>query len=179
MEELTTRVRDSISIDLSNTRRYSPLLYEYYRKQLELAKSIQSTYNIQCHTLFDAMTLMRKCLKDYCQQTVVHNPEYLAIDALTTNGNGIGNNMGHGANAHSNHVEYTYSDFLSENNLVLNGKAGLNATSSCSNSQQHPTMNLGGGSLPYSSNKQVNNKTYHFNFLKNYLEILCLKGVAQ
>lgn len=153
MEELTTRVRDSISIDLSNTRRYSPLLYEYYRKQLELAKSIQSTYNIQCHTLFDAMTLMRKCLKDYCQQTVVHNPEYLAIDALTTSGNG-----NHGGQ--SNHVEYTYSDFLSENNLVLNGKAGLNAASSCSNSQQHSSMtnrdNLGGGSLPYSSNKQVN-----------------------
>ena len=80
VEELTSRVRDSISIDLSNTRRYSPLLYEYYRKQLELAKSIQCTYNIQCNTLFDAMTLMRKCLKDYCQ--TVHNPEYLAIDEI-------------------------------------------------------------------------------------------------
>jgi hypothetical protein len=80
VEELTTRVRDSISIDLSSTRRYSPLLYEYYRKQLELAKSIQSTYNIQCNTLFDAMTLMRKCLKDYCQS--VHNPEYFAIDSF-------------------------------------------------------------------------------------------------
>lgn len=80
VEELTSRVRDSISIDLSSTRRYSPLLYEYYRKQLELAKSIQSTYNIQCNTLFDAMTLMRKCLKDYCQS--VHNPEYFAIDSF-------------------------------------------------------------------------------------------------
>ena len=83
VEELTTRVRDSISIDLSSTRRYSPLLYEYYRKQLELAKSIQSTYNIQCNTLFDAMTLMRKCLKDYCQS--VHNPEYFAIDSFHNN----------------------------------------------------------------------------------------------
>lgn len=80
VEALTSRVRDSISIDLSNTRRYSPLLYEYYRKQLELAKSIQCTYNIQCNTLFDAMTLMRTCLKDYCQ--TVHNPEYLAIDSI-------------------------------------------------------------------------------------------------
>jgi len=80
VEALTSRVRNSISIDLSNTRRYSPLLYEYYRKQLELAKSIQCTYNIQCNTLFDAMTLMRSCLKDYCQ--TVHNPEYLAIDAI-------------------------------------------------------------------------------------------------
>ena len=52
VEELTTRVRNSISIDLSNTRRYSPLLYEYYRKQLELARSIQSTYNIQCKAVF-------------------------------------------------------------------------------------------------------------------------------
>ena len=84
VEALTSRVRDSISIDLSNTRRYSPLLYEYYRKQLELAKSIQCTYNIQCNTLFDAMTLMRKCLKDYCQ--TVHNPEYLAIDAINLKG---------------------------------------------------------------------------------------------
>ena len=83
VEELTTRVRDSISIDLSSTRRYSPLLYEYYRKQLELAKSIQSTYNIQCNSLFDAMSLMRKCLKDYCQS--VHNPEYFAIDSFHHN----------------------------------------------------------------------------------------------
>ncbi len=72
VELITSRVRDSISIDLSNTRRYSPLLYEFYRKQLELAKSIQSTYNIQCNNLFDAMTLMKTCLKDYCQ--TVHNP---------------------------------------------------------------------------------------------------------
>ena len=98
VEALTTRVRDSISIDLSNTRRYSPLLYEYYRKQLELAKSIQCTYNIQCNTLFDAMTLMRKCLKDYCQ--TVHNPEYLAIDEIT----------------HSNSNQYTYEDFLAKQN---------------------------------------------------------------
>lgn len=83
VEALTSRVRDSISLDLSNTRRYSPLLYEYYRKQLELAKTIQGTYNIQCNTLFDAMTLMRSCLKDYCQ--TVHNPEYLAIDSLNVN----------------------------------------------------------------------------------------------
>jgi hypothetical protein len=87
VEELTTRVRDSISVDLSSTRRYSPLLYEYYRKQLELAKSIQSTYNIQCNTLFDAMTLMRKCLKDYCQS--VHNPEYFAIDSFQNAKNGV------------------------------------------------------------------------------------------
>jgi hypothetical protein len=80
VEALTSRVRDSISIDLSNTRRYSPLLYEYYRQQLELARSIQSTYNIQCNTLFDAMTLMKRCLKDYSQ--TVHNPEYFAIDTL-------------------------------------------------------------------------------------------------
>jgi hypothetical protein len=85
VEEITSRVRDSISIDLSNTRRYSPLLYEYYRKQLELAKSIQCTYNIQCNSLFDAMTLMRKCLRDYCQ--TVHNPEYLAIETLNTTNN--------------------------------------------------------------------------------------------
>jgi hypothetical protein len=85
VEEITSRVRDSISIDLSNTRRYSPLLYEYYRKQLELAKSIQCTYNIQCNSLFDAMTLMRKCLRDYCQ--TVHNPEYLAIETLNTSNN--------------------------------------------------------------------------------------------
>ena len=83
VEALTSRVRDSISVDLSNTRRYSPLLYEYYRKQLELAKSIQCTYNIQCNSLFDAMTLMRSCLKDYCQ--TVHNPEYLAIESLNMN----------------------------------------------------------------------------------------------
>lgn len=83
VEALTSRVRDSISLDLSNTRRYSPLLYEYYRKQLELAKTIQGTYNIQCNTLFDAMTLMRSCLKDYCQ--TVHNPEYLAIDSINMN----------------------------------------------------------------------------------------------
>lgn len=83
VEALTSRVRDSISLDLSNTRRYSPLLFEYYRKQLELAKTIQGTYNIQCNTLFDAMTLMRSCLKDYCQ--TVHNPEYLAIDSINMN----------------------------------------------------------------------------------------------
>lgn len=118
VEELTTRVRDSISVDLSNTRRYSPLLYEYYRKQLELAKSIQSTYNIQCNTLFDAMTLMRKCLKDYCH-TVVHNPEYLAIDAIAGSSS-IGVHSS-GAGSHVNHhAEYTYNDFLSENNLALN-----------------------------------------------------------
>ena len=83
VEELTTRVRDSISLDLSATRRYSPLLYEYYRKQMELAKSIQCTYNIQCNSLFDAMTLMRKCLVDYSQ--TVHNPEYLAINECKNN----------------------------------------------------------------------------------------------
>jgi hypothetical protein len=89
VEELTSRVRDSISMDLSNTRRYSPLLYEYYRKQLELAKSIQYTYNIQCNSLFDAMTLMRRCLRDqhsnYAssnQASCVHNPEYLTINDL-------------------------------------------------------------------------------------------------
>lgn len=97
VEELTTRVRDSISLDLSNTRRYSPLLYEYYRKQIELAKSIQCTYNIQCNTLFDAMTLMRKCLKDYCK--TVHNPEYLAIDEIDQ----------------CNSNRYTYEDFLAKN----------------------------------------------------------------
>lgn len=113
VEELTTRVRDSISIDLSNTRRYSPLLYEYYRKQLELAKSIQCTYNIQCNTLFDAMTLMRKCLKDYCQ--TVHNPEYLAIDAITAAAS---------TNLNSHNHEYTYTDFLSENNLSGGGGSG-------------------------------------------------------
>lgn len=92
VEELTSRVRDSISIDLCNTRRYSPLLYEYYRKQLELAKSIQYTYNIQCGSsssgqndlasnLFDAhLTLMRKCLTEHAQ--TVHNPEYLAVEEL-------------------------------------------------------------------------------------------------
>ena len=37
VEELTSRVRDSISVDLLNTRRYSPLLYEYYRKHLEVS----------------------------------------------------------------------------------------------------------------------------------------------
>ncbi|CAF0713415.1 unnamed protein product [Brachionus calyciflorus] len=99
VEELTTRVRDSISLDLSNTRRYSPLLHEYYRKQLELAKSIQCTYNLPCNTLFDAMTLMKKCLKDYSQ--IVHNPEYLAIDEIN----------------HSNsHNQYTYDDFLAKQN---------------------------------------------------------------
>ncbi|RNA35501.1 hypothetical protein BpHYR1_039970 [Brachionus plicatilis] len=98
VEELTTRVRDSISLDLSNTRRYSPLLYEYYRKQIDLAKSIQCTYNIQCNTLFDAMTLMRKCLKDYCK--TVHNPEYLAIDEI----------------GQPNPNQYTYNDFLAKNN---------------------------------------------------------------
>lgn len=146
-------MRDSISIDLSNTRRYSPLLYEYYRKQLELAKSIQSTYNIQCHTLFDAMTLMRKCLKDYCQQTVVHNPEYLAIDAITNSvGSGVGAHSagggGGGGSGGCNSGEYTYNDFLSENNLVLsNGKAiGFNNAAN-SNGQN-------GGSLPFSG-KQV------------------------
>lgn len=101
VEELTTRVRDSISLDLSNTRRYSPLLYEYYRKQIDLAKSIQCTYNIQCNTLFDAMTLMRKCLNDYCK--TVHNPEYLTIDEIDqTNSN-----------------QYTYKDFLAKNNQKL------------------------------------------------------------
>jgi hypothetical protein len=103
VEELTSRVRDSISVDLSNTRRYSPLLYEYYRKQLELAKSIQCTYNIQCNSLFDAMTLMRRCLKDYCQ--TVHNPEYLAIDAI------------HSVKSTTSTHDYSYNDFLSQNNI--------------------------------------------------------------
>lgn len=101
VEELTTRVRDSISLDLSNTRRYSPLLYEYYRKQIDLAKSIQCTYNIQCSTLFDAMTLMRKCLNDYCK--TVHNPEYLTIDEID----------------HTNLNQYTYKDFMANNNPKL------------------------------------------------------------
>ena len=99
VEELTTRVRDSISVDLLNTRRYSPLLYEYYRKHLELAKSIQCTYNIQCNSLFDAMTLMRKCLRDYCQ--TVHNPEYLAFDTIHADS--------------GNH--FSFSDYVQKNNL--------------------------------------------------------------
>nr|QVK45729.1 G protein-coupled receptor [Proales similis] len=80
VEQLTNKVRHSISTDLSNTRRYSPLIYDFYRKQLELAKSIQCTYNIQGNGLFDAMTLMRKCLRDQCE--TVHNPEYLTIEAI-------------------------------------------------------------------------------------------------
>ena len=100
VEELTTRVRNSISVDLSNTRRYSPLLYEYYRKQLELARSIQCTYNIQCNNLFDAMTLMKKCLKDYCQ--TVHNPEYLAIDAINKNSTSFS--------------QYNFNDYLAKTN---------------------------------------------------------------
>ena len=56
---------------------------EKFAQELELAKSIQCTYNIQCNSLFDAMTLMRSCLKDYCQ--TVHNPEYLAIESLNMN----------------------------------------------------------------------------------------------
>ena len=97
---MTSRVRDSISVDLLNTRRYSPLLYEYYRKHLELAKSIQCTYNIQCNSLFDAMTLMRKCLKDYCQ--TVHNPEYLAFDTIHTE---------------SSH-HFSFNDYVKKNNLA-------------------------------------------------------------
>ena len=80
VEALTSRVRDSISVDLSSTRRHSSLLYEYYRQQLELARSIQSTYNIKFTNLFDAMSLMKKCFRDYCQ--TVHNPEYLAIETI-------------------------------------------------------------------------------------------------
>ena len=80
VEALTSRVRDSISLDLSSTRRHSSLLYEYYRQQLELARSIQSTYNIKFTNLFDAMNLMKKCFRDYCQ--TVHNPEYLAIETI-------------------------------------------------------------------------------------------------
>jgi hypothetical protein len=83
VEELTTRVRDTVPVDLtSNARRYSPLLYEYYRKQTELLQHIQCTYNIQCSSLFDAMTLMRKCLVDYSR--TVHNPEYITANDLAS-----------------------------------------------------------------------------------------------
>jgi hypothetical protein len=99
-------VRNSISVDLSTTRRYSPLLYEYYRKQLELAKSIQSTYNIQCNSVFDAMTLMRKCLKDYCQ--TVHNPEYLAIESINTSK--------YLADTNLNSNQFSFKDYLIKNN---------------------------------------------------------------
>jgi hypothetical protein len=99
-------VRNSISVDLSTTRRYSPLLYEYYRKQLELAKSIQSTYNIQCNSVFDAMTLMRKCLKDYCQ--TVHNPEYLAIESINTSKYLTDTNL--------NSNQFSFKDYLIKNN---------------------------------------------------------------
>lgn len=142
VEELTCRVRDSISIDLSSTRRYSPLLYEYYRKQLELAKSIQSTYNIQCNTLFDAMTLMRKCLKDYCQS--VHNPEYFAIDSFKStkpNQNGI---------------------FLTKSSPVSNSANFLNFDSdnynkSLHNTNQLPNLNIS-PSVVLSSNVNTANK---------------------
>ena len=81
VEALTSRVRDSIVVDLSSTRRYSPLLYEYYKNNLELAKSIQSTYNVQCSSAFDTKTFAAKsCQKDYVQ--TVHNPEYLTIKEI-------------------------------------------------------------------------------------------------
>lgn len=112
------------------------------------------------------MTLMRKCLKDYCQHTVVHNPEYLAIDAINMNNhssatsNGSAHSSGGGCGAGAGiHAEYTYSDFLSENNLVLNAKTGSNCTSS---NQNATASNLGAF-----SSKQVKYKFKEIMKLQN------------
>lgn len=45
------------------------------------------------------MTLMRKCLRDYCQ--TVHNPEYLAFDTIHSDSN--------------NH--FSFNDYIKKNNL--------------------------------------------------------------
>jgi hypothetical protein len=79
VERLTCRVRDSISLDLSNVRSFSPFLQDYYSKKLELVKSIQSTYNVQCDTsTVNTNSLMGK----YFRNQTVHNPEYVDIDLL-------------------------------------------------------------------------------------------------
>jgi hypothetical protein len=118
VEELTSRVRDTTSID--NTRRYSPLLYEYYRKQMELAKSIQCTYNLQCSSLFDAMTLMRKCLVDYSQ--TVHNPEYITVNELGKESDGFAHNKQHRFSNTKDLSEIrvnTFNDFLAKNSHLI------------------------------------------------------------
>lgn len=176
VELITSRVRDSISIDLSNTRRYSPLLYEFYRKQLELAKSIQSTYNIQCNNLFDAMTLMKTCLKDYCQ--TVHNPgklikifdlliyinsllfyiEYLAID--TINEKSIINNF-------TNYQDkFTFNDYINKQNLIGNNLLSANSfniSNDDTNTNKYIQLS---SSVSFSQNAQLNiNNGYSKKFL--------------
>lgn len=164
VEELTTRVRNSISIDLSSTRRYSPLLYEYYRKQLELARSIQSTYNIQCNTLFDAMTLMKKCLKDYCQ--TVHNPEYVAID--TININKVND---------PNVFQFNFNDFMAKNAQTLptqmnpnfKGKTPelLNNTFLTNLSSEQSSSNSVSSSTSLSKHSNTTNNVHNLNYELN------------
>jgi len=169
VEELTSRVRDSISVDLLNTRRYSPLLYEYYRKHLELAKSIQCTYNIQCNSLFDAMTLMRKCLRDYCQ--TVHNPEYLAFDTIHSDSN--------------NH--FSFNDYIKKNNLTNDNQSStsyqsntlpqftsqINSNTNLNQGYSHrlyqiPPNNNNNSNLNFNSNTSNNSTSLH-NFKKMVL----------
>jgi hypothetical protein len=84
VERLTSRVRDSISLDLSNARNFSPFLQEFYLKKLELVKSIQSTYNVECKSAA-SNSIWENCFRNQS----VHNPEYVDIDVFD---NQIGDN---------------------------------------------------------------------------------------
>jgi hypothetical protein len=59
------------------------------------------------------MTLMRKCLKDYCQ--TVHNPEYLAIDAINSS-NASASNAKISSLINSTPHQFSYNDYLNKTN---------------------------------------------------------------
>jgi len=73
------------------------------------------------------MTLMRNCLKDYCQ--TVHNPEYLAIDAISN------------SKPQSVFHQFNFNDFICKNNETKSAISTGNKLSNCPKSKTPETLN--------------------------------------